>query len=71
MHEFEEPQLLSGKRQSSRTHEGFGAIEHQGFLRMQRDQRSLRGGKLCRVKHTVSDLFDVTVLPIIATVIFR
>ena len=38
MNEFEKPQLLSGKGELHLAHHRLGAIEHQGFLRIQRDQ---------------------------------
>src|SRR2546428_612753 len=40
--EFKEPQLLGGKQQSGLMPAWFGAIEHQGFLSSQWDQRPLR-----------------------------
>ena len=42
IYEFEEPQLLGGKQQSGLMPAWFGAIEHQGFLSSQWDQRPLR-----------------------------
>src|SRR5438128_9420395 len=47
-----------------------GAIEHQGFLRIQRDQCLLGRGEARRVKRPRVDVSHLTRLPIIPTAIF-
>jgi hypothetical protein len=71
LHEFKEPQLLRRKGQVSPTRYGLGAVEHQGFLRRQGNQRALGRRKARGVKHAVADIFDFVLAPIIATVILR
>jgi hypothetical protein len=71
MDEFEKPQLLGGKGAWNLAYHRLGAIEHQGFLRIQRNQGALWGGKACGVKHAVVEVFDFVIPPSVPAVILR
>ena len=46
------------------------AIEHQGFLWGEGEQRALGRGKARRIKDPLPDIFDFVIAPIVTTVIF-
>jgi hypothetical protein len=71
LHAFKQPQLLGGKRQPSLIPYGSGAIQHQGFLRISRQECTLRRREAGGVKDPGSHLADLAGLPVVSTVILR
>jgi hypothetical protein len=58
MNQFEEPHLLRWERHSRLPHERLGAIQHQGFLRVQGEQGALARRKARGVEDPSVDIFD-------------
>jgi hypothetical protein len=56
---FEKPELLGWKRQPGLTRRRPWTIDHQGFVRAQRDQRVLVGDQgVVAIKTPIPDVFD-------------
>ena len=68
-HQLKEHQLLLGQELVPPAPRASGAIEHQGFLRIQRDQCLLGRGEARRVKRPRVDVPHLTRLPLIPTAI--
>ncbi len=69
-HQLKEHQLLPGNALECPAPRCPGAIENQGFLRVQRDQRLLGRSETCRVKCPRVDVGHLACLAIIPTAIF-
>ena len=69
MHKFEEPQLWGGPGAWRLGYQALGAIEHQGFMRIEREERTLGRDKACRIKHAVVDVFHFVIPPIIPAMV--
>ena len=71
LHQCEEPQLLCWKRQLGLTHQGFWAVQHDGFLRIEGNQRPLGRGKARGGENPVSDIFHFPIPQVVPAVVFR
>jgi hypothetical protein len=69
MYQLEEQQLWGGATQAGWTPGGWRPIQHQEFLRMQRDQGTLGRGETRRIKDAGMDRSDFPRAPIVGTMV--
>jgi hypothetical protein len=64
-HDFEEEQLRWRRDVRHSTLGGLRAIDDQSVLGCQGDEPPLPRGKVCGIKHPITDIVDLVLLPII------